>query len=63
MLINFAKLNLAADLKALCEVALTLAKHEKVFREGRITKECAIKMVLAFGDKKLSEVLKIVFIL
>ncbi|XP_076804676.1 general transcription factor II-I repeat domain-containing protein 2-like [Clavelina lepadiformis] len=55
MIIGFSKPDSTADLKASYEVALTLAKHGKAFRDGEIVKECAIKMALSFGDKKIAK--------
>jgi len=54
-IIHFAKPDSVADLKASYEVALMLAKHGKAFRDGEIIEECAIKMALTFGDKKLAK--------
>ena len=54
-IIHFAKTDSAADPKASYEVALTSTKHGKAFLYREIVKECAIKMALAFGDKKLAK--------
>ena len=54
MLKSFAKCDSAADLTASYDVALTLAKKGKAFRDGEVVKECAIKMALAFGAKELA---------
>lgn len=56
MISNFAKNDSTANLKASYEVALTLAKHGKAFCDGEIIKECAVKIALAFGEKKLPEI-------
>lgn len=58
MISNFAKNDSTANLKASYEVALTLAKHGKAFCDGEIIKECAVKIALAFGEKKLPKNLK-----
>ena len=55
MTVDFVKHDSAADLKISNEVALTLAKDRKVFWDGKIIKECAIKTPLAFGNKKLAK--------
>jgi len=54
MIIYFDKPDSAPDMKALYEVALTLAKHGKAFENGEITKECAIKMALAKNFENMS---------
>ena len=54
MLKSFAKCDSVAHLTASFDVALTLAKKGKVFRDGGVVKECAIKMALAFGAKELA---------
>ena len=51
MMIDFAKSDLAADLKASYEVVLMLAEHGKAFWDGKIIKKCATKLVLAFSDE------------
>ena len=43
---SFAKCDSVAHLTASYNVALTLAKKGKAFRDGEIVKECAIKMLL-----------------
>ena len=54
MLKSFAKCDSVAHLTASYDVALTLAKKGKAFRDGEVVKECAIKMALAFGAKELA---------
>ena len=54
MLISFTKCDSVAHLTASYDVALTLAKKRKSFRDGEVVKECAIKMALAFGAKELA---------
>ena len=54
MLKSFAKCDSAAKLTASYDVALTLAKKGKAFRDGEVAKECAIKMALAFRAKELA---------
>ena len=55
MMIEFAKPDSVADLIASNKVALTCAKHGKVFQDEKIIKEYAIKMAIAFGEKKLAK--------
>ena len=54
MLKSFAKCDSVAHLTASFDVAPTLAKKGKAFRDGEVVKECAIKMALAFGAKELA---------
>ena len=54
MLKSFAKCDSVAHLSASYDVALTLAKKGKAFRDGEVVKECAIKMAFAFGAKELA---------
>ena len=54
MLKSFAKCDSVAHLSASYDVALTLAKKMKAFRDGEVVKECAIKMALAFGAKEFA---------
>ena len=54
MLKSFAKCDSVAHLTASYDVALTLAKKGKAFRDGEVVKECASKMALAFGAKELA---------
>ena len=51
---SFAKCDSVAHLTASYDVALTLAKKGKAFRDGEVVKECAIKMALAFGAEELA---------
>ena len=60
MTIDFGKPDSAAGLKTSNEVALTPGKFRKVFWDEEIIKECAIKTLLTFVDKKLAKNFKTV---
>ena len=51
MMFNFVSKQ-SSSLAASYEVALLLANKMKPFREGKLAKACALKIVEAFGGKK-----------